>query len=282
MKYFTFGMKNMRVTQSYHGTTSHKPHWYNSKNYADYPIDLAGQDGGQDGYYATVDMKVVAIKGKGNSMTNTIWLVATEKCMTPNGEMTPFIALTHWNDNDPYIAKLGNGSIVKAGNIICLEGVDGATANHLHLVCGNADKGCGNGLIKNSNGSWVSNGYCIKPEEIMYIDPNFTKIADSGGLNFQEVPKELTKEVSNFLGDRGWLQPGDSGENVEKICRFMYNMFPAYAKALNRNKENLLGDYYGENIQAWIKEFQKRTGLKKDGCVGPITLEKLKEYGFKE
>ena len=30
-----------------------------------------------------------------------------------------------------------------------------------------------------------------------------------------------------------------------------------------------------------LKEFQKRTGLEADGNVGPITLKKLKEYGFK-
>ena len=190
MKYFTFGMKNMRVTQSYHGTTSHKSHWNGSKNYCDYPIDIAGVDGGQDGYYATVDMKVVVIKGKGNDMTNTIWLQATEKCMTPSGEMTPFIALTHWNDNDPYIAKLNIGSVVKVGDIICQEGVDGATANHLHLVCGNADRGCGNGLIKNSNGKWVSNGYCMKPEEVMYIDRNFTVETWGGCLPWVEKPQE--------------------------------------------------------------------------------------------
>ena len=158
MEYFTFGMKELRVTQNYNGTTSHKPHWYKSKNYCDYPIDIAGKDGGKDIYYASVDMKVTAIKGIGNSMTNTIWLVATEKCMTPSGIMTPFIMLTHWNDNDPYIKNLKVGSIVKKGQPICEEGVDGATANHLHMVCGNADKGCGNGHIKNSNGKWVSNG----------------------------------------------------------------------------------------------------------------------------
>ena len=91
MKNFTFGMKNMRITQSYNGTTSHKPHWYNSKNYADYPIDIAGIDAGREPYYATVDMKVVAIKGIGTSVTNTIWLVATEKCNTPSGIFKPFI-----------------------------------------------------------------------------------------------------------------------------------------------------------------------------------------------
>lgn len=194
MKHFTFGMKNMRVTQSYHGETSHKKHWNGSKNFCDYPIDLAGTDGGQDGYYATVDMKVVAIKGKENDMTNTIWLQATEKCMTPSGEMTPFIALTHWNDNDPYIVKLSVGSIVKAGDIICLEGIDGATANHLHLVCGNADKGCGNGLIKNSNGKWVSNGYCMKPEEVMYIDRQFTTESWGGCLPWVDKPQERDYE----------------------------------------------------------------------------------------
>lgn len=194
MQYFTFGMREMRVTQSYHGTTSHKSHWSGSKNYCDYPIDIAGNDGGRSWYFATVDMKVVAIKGKGNDMTNTIWLVSTEKVKTPSGEMYVFIALTHWNDNDPHIAKLKVGSIVKAGEPICEEGVDGATANHLHLVCGNADKGCGNGLIKNSNGKWVSNGYCMKPEEVMYLDRQFTTEMWGGCLPWVEKPQERNYE----------------------------------------------------------------------------------------
>lgn len=198
MKYFTFGMKKLRVTQNYNGTTSHKTHWYNSKNYADYPIDVAGKDGGKDVYYATVDMKVVAIKGIGNSMTNTIWLVATEKCITPSGNMTPFIALTHFADKDPYVSKLKVGSVVKAGQAICEEGADGATANHLHLVCGNADKGCGNGLIKNSNGAWVSNGYCLKPEKVFYIDKDFSKVASTKDINFIDKPKiEYYKKCSS-------------------------------------------------------------------------------------
>lgn len=201
MEYFTFGMKEMRVTQNYYGSTSHKPHWYNSKNYADYPIDIAGKDGGQDGYYATVDMKIVAIKGIGNSMTNTIWLVATEKCNTPSGVMTPFIAITHWNDNDPYVAKLKVGSIVKAGEIICLEGVDGASANHLHLVCGNADRGCGDRLIENSNHSWVSSGYCMKPEEVMFVDRNFTTKELWGGcLPWKDKPQVVYYPKTSYNG----------------------------------------------------------------------------------
>lgn len=198
MEYFTFGQETMRITQNYNGTTSHKKHWYNSKNYADYPIDIAGAGSNRSAYFATVDMKVVAIKGKGNSMTNTIWLETVNKVLTPSGAMKVFIALTHWNDNDSAVAKLKAGRMVKKGAIICYEGTDGATANHLHMVCGNADRGRANGLIRNSNGAWVSNGYCMKPEEIMYIDKEFTKIADSGGLAFKSMPKiEYYTKCSN-------------------------------------------------------------------------------------
>lgn len=88
--------------------------------------------------------------------------------------------------------------------------------------------------------------------------------------------------TSNFLGNRGWLTFGDKGENVRKICDFMYNTFPAYDKVLNRDKNDLLGNCFGPNLRAWIIEFQKRTGLEADGNIGPLTLAKLKEYGFKE
>ena len=274
MKNFTFGMKNMRITQSYNGTTSHKSHWYNSKNYADYPIDIAGIDGNKEPYYAPVDMKVVAIIGIGTSVTNTIWLVSAKKCNTPSGIFKPFIMLTHWNDSDPYIKNLKVGSIVKAGQPICEEGVDGATANHLHLVCGNALRGCGNGFIQNSNGKWVSKGYCLKPEEVMFIDKEFTNILSTNDLTFKDKPKE--ERTTSFLGSKGYLTLGDSGDNVNKIALFMKKNFPAYTS------KKALGSYYGKYIKASITEFQKRTGLLADGNIGPITLAKLKEYGFQE
>ena len=199
MKYFTFGMKNLRVTQGYN-EGNHLPHWKDSKDFSDYPIDLGDKDGGRSIYFATVDLKITAIRGIGTSMTNTIWLVATEKCKTPLGEITPFIMLTHWNDDDPYINKYKTGDIIKAGSEICLEGTDGATANHLHFVCGNAEQGCGDDIIKNSNGKWVSNGYCYRPEQILYIDKEFTNIMDTRGIDFQVKPKEsdvLLKDATN-------------------------------------------------------------------------------------
>ena len=169
MNYFTFGMSKLRVTQNYNGTTSHKLHWYKAEKFCDYPIDIAGLDSSREPYYAPVDMKVTAIKGIGNSTTNTIWLVATERCSTPSGIMTPFIMLTHWNDDDPYIKNLKVDSIVQKGQPICEEGKDGTTANHLHMVCGNADKGCGNGLIKNGNSFELINNI----DTIVYTSPEF-------------------------------------------------------------------------------------------------------------
>lgn len=296
MEYFTFGMKELRVTQNYNGSTSHKLHWYNSTNYVDYPIDIAGKDSGCDIYYAPVDMKVTAIKGIGNSTTNTIWLVATERCNTPSGIMTPFIMLTHSNDRDPYISNLKVGSIVKKGQPICMEGKDGTKANHLHMVCGNADRGCGNGLIKNSNSTktkdvWVSNGYCMKPEDVMYIDKSFTTIKSTGGIIFKVLPTN-TETKESFFGTKGYFSLGNYHENIGKICYFFAENFYGYFYHGEGAKETahsvLDGNYFGPYLRKWTMEFQKRAKNEGkyddviDGCIGPKTLNALKYYGFKE
>lgn len=107
----------------------------------------------------------------------------------------------------------------------------------------------------------------------------WTKWFKSPNLTYEnEVKPEPTKPSSssdNFLGSRGYIKLGDRGSNVEKIANFMYKTFPAYTS------KAALGNYYGPNIQKSIKEFQKRTGLEQDGCVGPITLKMLVKYGFK-
>lgn len=200
MEYFTFGMKCLRITQNYNGTTSHKSHWYKSKNYADYPIDCAGKDGGQDAYYAPCDMKVNAIRTEKQGYANTIWLETLNKVMTPSGEHKVFIMLTHWNNNDEYIRNIKENQIVSAGTPICKEGMSGADANHLHIVVGNADLGTGNNLIKNSNGKWVSNGYCMKPEELMFIDRDFTSESWGGCLVWKDKPKIEYYPIPNYTG----------------------------------------------------------------------------------
>ena len=79
----------------------------------------------------------------------------------------------------------------------------------------------------------------------------------------------------SFLPSKGYWGYGDKDARVGQIATFMRNTFPKYTSA------KALGNYYGKYIQASIKEFQKRTGIKKDGKVGKETLAKLQAYGFK-
>lgn len=107
----------------------------------------------------------------------------------------------------------------------------------------------------------------------------WTKWFKSPYLTYEEEvkPAEPTPEQpkkDNFLGPRGYIKLGDKGDSVDKISKFMYKTFPAYTP------KSALGNYYGPNIQKSIKEFQKRTGLEPDGCVGPLTLKMLVKYGF--
>ena len=191
MKYNVLGVETLNITQSYDGSKSHKPHTTGSPK--DYPIDLAGADAGQSAFFAMVDMKVTAIRGVDNSATNTIWLVSTQKVKCPTFEDIFFVALTHWNDGS-ITSKFKVGDIIKAGEIICYEGKDGATANHLHLSCG---RGYSDNWTKNSNGKWVITGDTKKPEDVFYIDRSFTKEKWGGCLVWKDKPVETNYENEN-------------------------------------------------------------------------------------
>ena len=199
--YMIYPMKNMRITCNYY-CGSHKNHNTNvSDNRIDYPIDDAGIDSNKDPIYCPCDeMKVTAVRGVGDSKTtNTIWLVSTSKVIAPTFSDIAFMTLTHSNDDD--IKNIKVGDIYKRGDIICHEGTDGyTTGNHIHLVCG---KGYSDNWHSNSNNSLVINGDCLKPEDVFFIDRNFTKILDNGGINFIDLeeidiigtPVERNKEI---------------------------------------------------------------------------------------
>lgn len=121
-------------------------------------------------------------------------------------------------------------------------------------------------MIKNSNGKWVSRGWCMKPEEVMFVDKEFTNILSTNDLTFKEKPKE--ERTTSFLGSKGYLIKSDSGDNIKKLCDYF--------------SELVKGNYFGDYLEACVKIFQKSNGLTQDDNVGPITLAKLKEYGFKE
>lgn len=80
--------------------------------------------------------------------------------------------------------------------------------------------------------------------------------------------------TKGFFPSKGYWQRGDNDARVGKMASFMRSKFPAYTKP------QALGNYFGPNLEASIKEFQRRTGLTVDGKVGPLTYAKLKAYGF--
>lgn len=90
-------------------------------------------------------------------------------------------------------------------------------------------------------------------------------------------PAPTPTPTDKFLPAKGYWGPGDNDKRVGQIASFMRRVFPAYTSA------KALGNYYGPYIKSSILEFQKRTGMSRkdcDGCVGPITLAKLRSYGF--
>lgn len=93
-------------------------------------------------------------------------------------------------------------------------------------------------------------------------------IKDVNAINYP-APKD------SFLPAKGYWGPGDTSVKVGQIATFMHKTFPSYCPS------SILGNYYGKNLTASVKEFQRRTKLTTDGCVGPKTLAMLRKYGFK-
>ena len=192
--YLTYPFKAMTITQSYTGTVSHLPHTTGYPK--DYPIDETGKDTGRDPFYATCKLKVIKIYGVGNRGTNTIWLQSTEKVTFANGK-TDYVTMMLIHPNDDDLRRLYIGQKFNPGDKVCYEGTDGATGNHIHLAVGMGTMTDG-GWNQNSKGKWVlstSHG-TIKPEEAFYVDPKFTKIEQTKGLRFKELPKTVKKKKS--------------------------------------------------------------------------------------
>lgn len=82
------------------------------------------------------------------------------------------------------------------------------------------------------------------------------------------------------LPERGYFTYGDSGESIGIISSFLACNFMGYESKTKRKIEDMLGYYFGSNLIEWVKEFQRNNGLRDDGNIGPITLNKLREYGL--
>ena len=113
-----------------------------------------------------------------------------------------------------------------------------------------------------NKGVWWEDGRKIKQPSILGWD------------EMMDGVRVVQKTSEGFLPAKGYWARYDKDDRVAILANFMYYTFPAYT-----NKK-ALGPLYGDYLWKAIKEFQRRTGLYPDGCTGPITYKKLKEYGF--
>lgn len=191
--YLTYPVKNMRITQNYNGTVSHAPNSTGSPK--DYPWDEGCSGTGRDWMYCPCNkMKIMRIYGVNGPGTNTIWLQSTGKVVFADGTSNYVTLLvTHPDDDD--LSKLKVGQTFKRGEKICREGKDDATGYHFHYSAAKG-KFKMNGWGQNSKGAWVliNAGTTCKPEKLFYVDPKFTKVLSSAGLNFKKLPKEQAVE----------------------------------------------------------------------------------------
>lgn len=234
--YLTYPFKTMRITQRYDGTTSHLPHMTGTP--MEYATDEGGVDTGRDWLFCPCDsMKVVRIYGVGNRGVNSLWVTSTTKCDLANGKQSiATLILTHPNDDD--LKKLKVGQILKRGQAICREGTDGASGNHIHMAVGLGTI-TGNGWTCNSKGKYVltTTGGPIKPEDAFFVDPAFTTIKDSKGINFKKLPTGKYKAGDYKVIENAPVRSGPGTKNDKKKYKEFSEDAKKQIKALNKGKE---------------------------------------------
>lgn len=247
--YLIYPLKTMKISQDYVNNFSHGPHSKGSPK--DYPWDEAGADGGREYCYCPCDkMKIVRIYGVGANGTNTIWLESTSKVDFADGTQDYFtLLITHPNDDD--LKRLKVGQTFTRGQQICREGTDGrATGNHFHFAAGKGVRK-GNGWTQNSQKAWVlttTNG-TYKPEQLFFIDKNFTTVKSTKGLNFKELPKaEPTKKgytIGNYKVTADVL-------NVRKGAGTIYSKVKF--KNMSTNAQAKIKKLAGKEVDGYVKD----------------------------
>ena len=97
-----------------------------------------------------------------------------------------------------------------------------------------------------------------------------------------EKPTPAPTPKDDFLPSKGYWKSstknsgGDKDERIGAMANFMLKVFPRYTP------KGAKGNYFGPNLRKAIVQFQKNVRIEADGCVGPITYGKLKEFGFRK
>ena len=192
-EYAIYPFEYMGISQR-HDTGNHKPHWYNSKDYSDKPIDEACKDTGRSYFVPQNDFIVEEVIGRDDSdtraYTNSVRLKSKNKLVSPidpNKEEYLYLTLTHMNEDN--LRQIRVGQELRKNSRYLLEGTDGKNSgNHFHITM---NHGRYYNIHTNSNGALCFvYEKSLLPDEAFYIDKSFTTIKNSAGYNFKEVPIE--------------------------------------------------------------------------------------------
>lgn len=121
-----------------------------------------------------------------------------------------------------------------------------------------------------------------------HVNSDFNQAADNAtGTNWYlaELGKPSTPVPPSSPINKAHpvLKKGDTGVFVDRLQTYLRTTYPAYRNSVFYMIGKLLGvdGVFGGQTEAWVKEFQKRCGLLKDGVVGPKTLAELRRRGYK-
>lgn len=107
----------------------------------------------------------------------------------------------------------------------------------------------------------------------------------AAGYNYSAVQAEVDRQLGGSKPSAPAFTPlkvGSKGNAVYALQDFFRRAFPAYREdvSVRRNEVIAVDGDFGPQTEAWVKEFQKRTGLNQDGIVGASTVAKLRSYGY--
>lgn len=224
--------------------------------------------------YGTWGQIVTTLLIKGKAKQYPSWYTTTRK-----KNLEALVGKDYWCFDCSGLIKAvlwgwnGKKDVKNGGAIYKSNGVPDISANSMIKKCNNISENFS--IIEMGELVWMDGhvGIYYKDNLVIECSPAFknkvqiTKLSDRKWKKHGKLP--WIKYVDNsFFPPRGYFKKGDSGKNVEKICEFFANQ--------------VKGDYFGDYAEACVKVFQKQNKLEQDGCIGPITLAKMKEKGFTE